>query len=54
MSHGMPDNIDPYKEDLLEKLTNQGYFHDVPNLLEQSSATSVSVNITSSKIKNEG
>ena len=46
MSHGMPDNIDPYKEVLLNKLTSKGYFRDVPNLLEGLSSDSVSVKIT--------
>ena len=32
MSHGAPDNIDPFKEMLLEKLNKIGYFKDVPSL----------------------
>ena len=53
MTHGMPDNIDVFKGDLLEKLTGQGYFDDVPDLIEQSLDSSISVKISSSKIKNE-
>ena len=34
MTHGMPDNIDAFKENLLEKLTSQGYFDDVPDLID--------------------
>lgn len=29
MTHGLPDNIDPYREELLQKLTNSGYFEEV-------------------------
>jgi len=32
MTHGMSDNIDAFKENLLAKLLSQGYFHDVPDL----------------------
>ena len=46
MSHGMPDNIDPYKEVLLNKLTTQGYFHDVPDLILESKSISVPVPLT--------
>ena len=28
MTHGQPDNIDPYRKDLLESLNGQGYFED--------------------------
>ena len=34
MTHGMPDNIDAFKGNLLEKLTGQGYFDDGPVLIE--------------------
>jgi hypothetical protein len=53
MTHGMPDNIDAFKENLLEKLMGQGYFDDVPDLIDQSSTDSVSVNISNMKMKNE-
>jgi hypothetical protein len=46
MSHGMPDNIDPYKEVLLNKLTTQGYFHDVPDLTLESKSISIPVSLT--------
>jgi MoaA/NifB/PqqE/SkfB family radical SAM enzyme len=29
MTHGLPDNIDPYREELLQKLTKSGYFEEV-------------------------
>jgi MoaA/NifB/PqqE/SkfB family radical SAM enzyme len=29
MTHGMPDNIDPYRESILESLEAQGYFDDI-------------------------
>jgi MoaA/NifB/PqqE/SkfB family radical SAM enzyme len=33
MSHGSPDNIDPYKEMLRQKLEGADYFKDVPELV---------------------
>ncbi len=33
MSHGLPDNIDPYKEMLLQKLDASAYFQHVPDLI---------------------
>jgi MoaA/NifB/PqqE/SkfB family radical SAM enzyme len=49
MSHGMPDNIDPYKEALMEKLTKQGYFNDVPDLVNNSLEVGASVQLSLSK-----
>ena len=53
MTHGMPDNIDAFKENLLEKLMGQGYFNDVPDLIHQPSMDSVSVKISNMKTKYE-
>lgn len=33
MSHGLPDNIDPYKEKLFQKLDAAGYFQDVQDII---------------------
>jgi MoaA/NifB/PqqE/SkfB family radical SAM enzyme len=32
MTHGMPDDIDSYRQDILANLTRSGYFTDVPDL----------------------
>lgn len=32
MTHGQPDNIDPFKEELLSRLNDKGYFEGVPSL----------------------
>jgi hypothetical protein len=32
MTHGQPDNIDPFKDELLNKLNVSGYFEGVPPL----------------------
>jgi hypothetical protein len=45
----MPDNIDPYKEALMEKLTKQGYFNDVPDLVNNSLEVGASVQLSLSK-----
>ena len=52
MSHGMPDNIDPYKEVLLNKLTSQGYFHDVPDLIDNAQDLSVPIQLSATKKPN--
>lgn len=39
MTHGLPDNIDAYKEVLLQKLNAAGYFADVPQLASKSGRT---------------
>jgi MoaA/NifB/PqqE/SkfB family radical SAM enzyme len=33
MTHGQPDNIDPYKDVILKKLNDSNYFEGVPDLL---------------------
>lgn len=44
MTHGLPDNIDPFQKEILNRLTRDGYFNDVEDL------TSNSTNLKSIKI----
>ncbi len=39
MTHGLPDNLDPYREMLLEKLNASNYFADAPDLVSKSEHT---------------
>ena len=39
MTHGQPDDIDPFKEVILKKLNDSNYFKDVPDLLPLETKT---------------
>jgi radical SAM protein with 4Fe4S-binding SPASM domain len=49
MSHGMPDNIDAHKTQLLSKLTDQGYFDGVVDLASEQKSAGVSVQLSSTQ-----
>ena len=49
MSHGMPDNIDPFKDDLLRKLTSEGYFAGVKDLIHESESSGVAVQLSATQ-----
>ena len=36
MTHGLPDNIDPYREEILDRLMNTGYFEGVTTISADS------------------
>jgi MoaA/NifB/PqqE/SkfB family radical SAM enzyme len=52
MTHGLPDNIDPFKEKLLLQLTEGGYFEGVDDLLLNSKQPASS-NIFNIKVIND-
>ena len=52
MTHGMPDNIDSFKDDLLNKLTSEGYFTGVEDLVYQNESSGVAVKLSSTQNRN--